>query len=499
MEWYILKSVTILATLLLFYKLLLEKEDMHTFKRFYLLVAVIASIGIPLITITTYIEPTSQNIDPALLQSSKKTSIAENQSFMDYLPFILWTIYALGVIFFSIKFIRNLRELLLKVRKNPKVKKKGFMRILLQEEIDPHTFLNYIFLNKKKYEQKQIPKEVIIHEEAHANQKHSLDILFVEFLQIIFWINPLIFFLKDFIKLNHEFLADREVLKKGIEKAEYQTTLLSFSSGHLHSDFVNPINYSSIKKRFTVMKTQTSKSTILVKSLLILPLISILFFSFINKEKVENDLNSTTLILEVDRTGQLLLHENKITIEELNKHIKENSFTSYHVEVVENSSPAILKDLIQLMAENKLKGSVATCTTKNKDQEKATPDMISEHNRLVKHYNSIPEEDFKMTQEHANRIMYIRSLMTAAQRKKAEKIRFEILPPPPPAPATPPTPPAPPSFEKLLADGAIFYYQEETIEPQKARRLVEDQKKVNVHITYNNQEKPIVKLTDKEN
>jgi hypothetical protein len=88
--------------------------------------------------------------------------------------------------------------------------------------------------------------------------------------------------------------------------------------------------------------------------------------------------------------------------------------------------------------------------------------------------------------------------MTAAQRKKAEKIRFEILPPPPPAPATPPTPPAPPSFEKLLVNGAIFYYQEETIEPQRARRLVEDQKKVNVHITYNNQEKPIVKLIDKK-
>ncbi|UBZ07470.1 hypothetical protein LDL76_01890 [Salegentibacter mishustinae] len=499
MEWYIFKSVTILATLLLFYKLLLEKEDMHTFKRFYLLVAVIASIAIPLITITTYIDPTFQNIDPALLKSSKKTSIAENQSFMDYLPFILRTIYAMGVIFFSIKFIRNLRELLLKVRKNPKVKKKGFMRILLQEEIDPHTFLNYIFLNKKKYEQKQIPKEVIIHEEAHANQKHSLDILFVEFLQIIFWINPLIFFLKDFIKLNHEFLADREVLKKGIQKAEYQTTLLSFSSGHLHSDFVNPINYSSIKKRFTVMKTQTSKKTTLVKSLLILPLISILFFSFIGKEKVEKDLDSTILILEVNRIGQLLLQENEITIGELDKHLQEKTYTSYHIEVVQNSSPAILKGLIQLMAKNKLKGSVATCSTNNKVQEKATPDMISEHNRLVKHYNSIPEEDFKMTQEHANRIMYIRSLMTAAQRKKAEKIRFEILPPPPPAPATPPTPPAPPSFEKLLANGAIFYYQEETIEPQKARRLVEDQKKVNVHITYNNQEKPIVKLTDKEN
>ncbi|APS38782.1 M56 family metallopeptidase [Salegentibacter sp. T436] len=287
MEWYILKSVTILTTLLLFYKLLLEKEDMHTFKRFYLLFAVIASIGIPLITITTYIEPTSQNFDPALLQSSEEISIAEDLSFMDYLPFILWTIYALGVTFFSIKFIRNLKELLLKVRRNPKVKKEGSTRILVREEIDPHTFLNYIFLNKKKYDQKQIPKEVIIHEEAHANQRHSLDILFVEFLQIIFWINPLIFFLIDFIKLNHEFLADREVLKKGIQKAEYQTTLLSFSSGHLHSDFVNPINYSSIKKRFIVMKTQTSKKTIWTKGLLLLPLIGLLIYSCSTREEEE--------------------------------------------------------------------------------------------------------------------------------------------------------------------------------------------------------------------
>jgi hypothetical protein len=133
------------------------------------------------------------------------------------------------------------------------------------------------------------------------------------------------------------------------------------------------------------------------------------------------------------------------------------------------------------------------------ENEKATPEMISEHNRLVKHYNSIPEEDFKMTQGHANRIMYIRSLMTSAQRNKAEKIKFEILPPPPPTPETPPAPPAPPSFEKLLADDAIFYYKGKTIEPQKARELVEDQKKVNVEITYNNKEKPIVSLTDKEN
>ncbi|WP_037316619.1 M56 family metallopeptidase [Salegentibacter sp. Hel_I_6] len=503
MEWYILKSVTILATLLLFYKLLLEKEDMHTFKRFYLLFSVIASIGIPLITITTYIEPASQNFSPTMLQSSEEISIAEDQSFMDYLPFILWSIYALGVTFFSIKFIRNLRELLVKISINPKVKKEGFTRILLQEEIDPHTFLNYIFLNKKKYEQKQIPKEVIIHEEAHANQRQSLDILFVEFLQIIFWINPLIFFLKDFIKLNHEFLADREVLKKGIQKTEYQTTLLSFSSGHLHSDFVNPINYSSIKKRFTVMKTQTSKRTIWVRSLLILPLVSLLFFSFSNRELVEKDIssfqaessNSKTLALEVNESGKVFFQKNQTEMSELQKLIDTESYSSYHVEVPENSSPAIIKNLIQLMVDNELKGSVSSCISKKTQQDKATPEMISEYNKIIRNLN----ETGMIKQKDLNRIKRILGVMTAEQKKNAVQSKYDIIPSPPPAPETPPTPPAPPSFEKLLADDAIFYYKGKTIEPQKARELVEDQKKVNVQITYNNQEKPIVSLTDKAN
>ncbi|APS38779.1 hypothetical protein [Salegentibacter sp. T436] len=80
--------------------------------------------------------------------------------------------------------------------------------------------------------------------------------------------------------------------------------------------------------------------------------------------------------------------------------------------------------------------------------------------------------------------------MTLEQKENAVQSKFEILPPPPPAP---------PSFEKLLADGATFYYQGNIIEPQKARELVEDQKKVNVEITYNSKERPVVSLTDKEN
>ncbi|PKD21110.1 hypothetical protein APR41_11890 [Salegentibacter salinarum] len=481
MEWYILKSVAILATLLLFYKLLLEKENMHTFKRFYLLFAIIASIGIPLITITTYVEPVSESFDPVLFQLSEETSASESNSFEDNLLFILWTIYALGVIFFSIKFIRNLRELLLKIKTNPKIKKENSTRILLQEKVDPHTFFNYIFLNRREYKEKKIPKEVIIHEEAHAKQKHSLDILIVEFLQIVFWINPLIIFLKDYIKLNHEFLADREVLKKGIQTAGYQTTLLSFSSGHLHSDLVNPINYSSIKKRFTVMKTQTSKKTIWAKSLLLLPLLGILIYSCSTKEELEkpnSDPTAQNQPLE-KATPEMIREYNRLA----------SSYNSTGDKSQEINDYDRMSDIYKVMSPEQKKTAESFPEIEIievVEDPKATPEMIAEYNKIIGDLN----ETGIIKQKDLNQINKILRLMTVEQKKSAVPSKFEILPPPPPAP---------PTYKKLLADGATFYYQGKIIEPQKAQELVEDQKKVNMQITYDNKKRPFVELTDKEN
>src|SRR5690606_16202849 len=115
---------------------------------------------------------------------------------INYWPFALWTIYGLGVLFFGVKFFRNLFSLIQKIRTNPKYRNSGFINVLLSETVIPHTFFSYIFLNKKQFEHDEIPPEVLLHEQTHALQKHSLDVIFVELLQIVFWFNPLFYFIK---------------------------------------------------------------------------------------------------------------------------------------------------------------------------------------------------------------------------------------------------------------------------------------------------------------
>ena len=52
---FLLKSTACLAIFLAFYKLVLENESMHHFKRFYLLGALLASLIIPNIVFVEYV------------------------------------------------------------------------------------------------------------------------------------------------------------------------------------------------------------------------------------------------------------------------------------------------------------------------------------------------------------------------------------------------------------------------------------------------------------
>lgn len=262
---------------------------MHTFKRIYLLASLVTALLIPALVFNEYVE-----VLPTTYVTTQEYSISQattgpigipqalEKDALDIEP-ILWTVYFIGVLFFGVKFLKNLIQIIQRIGSNPKQKWEQFIYVLLRDQLPPHTFLSYIFLNQPKFEAKEIPEEVLLHEQTHARQKHSYDILFVEFLQVVFWINPFIYFIKKAIKLNHEFLADEAVLNKNISKAHYQNTLLSYLSEdnkHHQSPLVNPINYSSIKKRFTIMKRQTSKKAIVLRSILVLPLLAVLTYSF---------------------------------------------------------------------------------------------------------------------------------------------------------------------------------------------------------------------------
>lgn len=469
MEIYLIKSVACLAIFFTFYKLVLERESFHHLKRFYLLLSVIGSITIPLITFTTYIS-VPQFVTPMVTQEYTSVISSETEVATNYLPTILWSLYVLGVLFFSTQFFRNLYSIIHKIKTNPHYKAANFFHVLISSAITPHTFFSYIFLNKQKFEANEIPSEVIIHEHAHAHQMHSLDILLIELAQIVFWFNPIIYLVKRSIKLNHEFLADQEVLNSGATTSEYQKILLAFSSNAAVPSMANSINYSSIKKRFTVMKTQTSQRKKWLRSFLLLPLLAVIIYGFSstkvvevpqNVDKTKNKDNYTTQYLEGAKRNNTKAFVLMITVDEITLNGKQVSLENLANELdaytkgweetdYTSAKPSMLiassteEFLNKVDAEfrkthyskaNEGTGIRTKLASNSFSQASATREEMKEYNKLAKKYNNMSKDNMFIKKEEIERLKFIYGKMSDKQRADAEP--FPNIPPPPPPPPAP--------------------------------------------------------------
>lgn len=273
---FLIKSSICLVVFLGFYHLILEREKMHQFNRFYLLISIIVSLVLPFLTFEIIkIVPVVQEIVPL---TSMPTSFEAVKETIDYTPIILWSLYGLITFILLIRFGKNIWKLISKSNSNPIVKYKNAILVLVDEKTLPHTFLNTIFINLDDYNSRKIEDELYTHELVHVTQKHTLDILFIEFLKTIFWFNPIFIFYKKAIQLNHEFLADEKVVESYNDVPFYQSLLLHKGNGNQTIYLASNLNYLVTKKRLIMMTKSTSKSIALLKKIAIVPIIGGLVF-----------------------------------------------------------------------------------------------------------------------------------------------------------------------------------------------------------------------------
>ncbi|OAD45335.1 M56 family metallopeptidase [Polaribacter atrinae] len=281
---YLLKSASCLALLLFFYHFILEKEKMHTFNRFYLLTGIIISFLVPLTTITIQAKDAIEtNGEPIFMGNTTSTTGYETFNYSQ----LLMVTYLIIATLFLVRFVVNLVRIIQKIRKNETIKYQKAVLVLVKDEILPHTFWNYIFINKKDYKQEKIEEELFTHELTHATQKHTLDVLLIELLQIIFWINPLFIFLKKAIQLNHEFLADEKVNHQHNNTFQYQHILVNKAAWNNEYYLASNLNYSLTKKRLKMMTKQSSPTNMLLKKLAVIPLLTAFIFLFAKRVEAQ--------------------------------------------------------------------------------------------------------------------------------------------------------------------------------------------------------------------
>ena len=340
---YIIKSTLCSGFFIGIYYFLLEREKMHQFNRFYLLGVLLLSLIIPNIEITTntseIVEPLFTNISEVFVLHEKSSSPINDFVEQTDLPqkkeitqeivpsvvptiapiltpsivpttttttiiapsvvpsinysILLWIGYLIITMIFAFRFTKNLISIFKTARGNKTISYKNALLVLLEKEVVSYTFLNYIFVNKTEYQDGKINKEVLTHEMTHVDQKHTIDILFIELLHVLFWFNPIILIYKKAIKLNHEFIADEKVIQAHDNLCGYQELLMSTATNN-KIQMVSCFNFLVLKKRLNMMSVKKNKSVIFIKKICVVPLIFSLVLFFSQRLKAKNDLNLET-------------------------------------------------------------------------------------------------------------------------------------------------------------------------------------------------------------
>ncbi|MCS7472402.1 hypothetical protein N0G33_03430 [Myroides odoratimimus] len=217
-----------------------------------------------------------------------------------YTSYLYLTITLLSLLWFGYKLIKLTRR----ISNMPKTAIHQNIRVD-RSSSDAYSFLHYIVL-PKDYEELSQLEIVLLHEEVHVHQKHSLDLILVEGLKHVFWFNPMIRLLQKEVNLNLEYIVDQEIAKRE-DSYTYQRALVLYESNKLVCvPVVNTFGSSDLKKRILMLNNPKSTNMKRLKLLLITPVLAGFFFLFQIEVKAKY---IETPAFEVDHVEDTLLDE----------------------------------------------------------------------------------------------------------------------------------------------------------------------------------------------
>jgi TonB family protein len=233
-----------------FYVLLLQRETFFQLNRLYLVAASILSFLIPVIH-SSWVKNLfiTQRVQYTLYSSPVITyhfkPIEDSHINMGQ---VFAMLYLAGIALLTIRLISQLVQL---------------NNIIRQ----PKQATSFSFFNRIKIGDNVTDSDVVTaHEQAHARQWHSVDVMIIEVVMILNWFNPVVYFYRLAIKHIHEFIADKHAVIAGTSRADYALLLLSQTFNTPTHQLVNHFfNKSLLKRRILMLQKGNSKKVALAK------------------------------------------------------------------------------------------------------------------------------------------------------------------------------------------------------------------------------------------
>lgn len=260
----LLKFIACSAFLLLLFHIFLAKEKTFRLNRWVLLFLIPTAMVIPFISFPVFL-PHESPVQISYLQLAQNQSapgISSSSSQVAISP-LFWFLVVYFAVFFLL-FLKKLKALLQLIKwtkVSPVRPIQGALLILSDNVLSPFSFGKYIFMHPSAYREGSENTEMILkHERFHIANRHHIDLIWMEFLIVVCWFNPVIYLVKRAMVLNHEYLADQEV-QHATHPIKYKKLLLKLTVRNNPATWTSSISASALKNRLIMMNKPTTKNT----------------------------------------------------------------------------------------------------------------------------------------------------------------------------------------------------------------------------------------------
>ena len=322
--FYLLQVIAASGLLYGYYHFALRNKKFHRYNRFYLLMSVVISSFIPFLNIPVYFSEketessvmlqTWQVISSASLSSESttiSTTIQNDSTISKWLTAenMVYLVYLFILSFFLLRILISLSKIRMIIKSNPAEQLDKIKFINTNEPGTPFSFFRWLFWNRKIELHSEKGEQIFRHELFHIQQKHSWDIIFIELVSTIFWINPFFYLIKKELKAIHEFLADEFAVKEN--KNWQYAELLLMQALNTNNHLVNPFFHNQIKRRIAMITTSQNPSYQYLRKLMVLPVAAVIIFLFafnyqnkqIDPHEFEKAINSITVVIDAGHGG----------------------------------------------------------------------------------------------------------------------------------------------------------------------------------------------------
>ena len=287
---YLGESIVVLGIFYSAYWLALRKGMHHRLSRFYLLTAIILALLLPSNFFNIRLNEKTQSTEKTInavasakqnyktivtslvheqanfgknqplktnnITNKKTTASERNISFKPLISVLykvlLW-IYFIGAFLFLFRFVWQIIAIRRQIVSHQTEKENDITFVYIEQKDSPYSFGRYLFIPQSIKESPEY-YSMLEHEKAHIHQKHTYDLLFLELIATLFWINPFIWLLRNSLRKVHEYLADEQVIKNGYDSIDYQALLLEKVISTKTIGLTSAFHFKSLNQRLAMIK-----------------------------------------------------------------------------------------------------------------------------------------------------------------------------------------------------------------------------------------------------